>query len=103
LIADCAIDIETSRAIIAKTAWILDSTEAGSRDGQFASSIAKVHVSEAVSRVVDNCVQLCGAQGILEHPLGRIYAEVRPFRIYDGSNETHRWSIARRALRNAGD
>ncbi|MEU7703565.1 acyl-CoA dehydrogenase, partial [Streptomyces sp. NPDC039028] len=23
--------------------------------------------------------------------------EVRPFRIYDGSNETHRWAIARRA------
>lgn len=25
--------------------------------------------------------------------------EVRPFRIYDGSTETHLWSIARRTLR----
>jgi acyl-CoA dehydrogenase len=24
-------------------------------------------------------------------------AEVRPFRIYDGASEAHRWSIARRA------
>ena len=23
--------------------------------------------------------------------------EVRPFRIYDGSSETHRWAISRRA------
>ena len=25
--------------------------------------------------------------------------EVRPFRIYDGPSEVHRWSIARRAVR----
>jgi acyl-CoA dehydrogenase len=99
-IADAVIDIETSRAIIARTAWVLDTTPSGSREGQLASSIAKVHVSEAVGRVVDSCVQLCGATGILEDPLGRILAEVRPFRIYDGSNETHRWSIARRTVRS---
>jgi acyl-CoA dehydrogenase len=96
LIADSLIDIETSRAIIQKTAWILDT---GNGNPTHASSIAKVHVSEAVGRVVDNAVQLCGSKGILDYPLGRMIAEVRPFRIYDGSNETHRWSIARRAAR----
>lgn len=29
----------------------------------------------------------------------RLMSEVRPFRIYDGSTETHLWSIARRTLR----
>jgi len=96
LIADSLIDVETSRAIIQRTAWILDT---GNGNPTHASSIAKVHVSEAVGRIVDNAVQLCGAMGILEHPLGRMVAEVRPFRIYDGSNETHRWSIARRVAR----
>lgn len=96
LIADSLIDLETSRAIIQRTAWILDT---GAGNATHASSIAKVHVSEAVGRVVDSAVQLCGGDGILEHPLGRMVAEVRPFRIYDGSNETHRWSIARRAAR----
>jgi len=93
LIADSVIDLETSRAIVHRTAWVLDS---GQGNPTHASSIAKVHVSEAVGRIVDNAVQLCGAEGVLEHPLGRMLAEVRPFRIYDGSNETHRWSIARR-------
>ncbi|WP_026910560.1 acyl-CoA dehydrogenase family protein [Patulibacter minatonensis] len=96
LIADAVIDIETSRATIARTAAILD---AGDRDGQRASSVAKVHVSEAVNRIVDSAVQLSGSEGILVDPLGRLIDEVRPFRIYDGSNETHRWSIARRAVR----
>lgn len=30
--------------------------------------------------------------------LGRFLREVRPFRIYDGPSETHRWSIARRVV-----
>ena len=29
----------------------------------------------------------------------RIFREVRPFRIYDGPSEVHRWSIAQRVLR----
>lgn len=99
LIADSLIDIETSRAIIQRTAWVLDT---GNGNPTHASSIAKVHVSEAVGRIVDNAVQLCGSDGILAHPLGRMLAEVRPFRIYDGSNETHRWSIARRVARQRG-
>jgi alkylation response protein AidB-like acyl-CoA dehydrogenase len=33
-------------------------------------------------------------------PLGRYLAEMRPFRIYDGPTETHKWAIARRALRD---
>lgn len=96
LIADSVIDIETSRAIIARTAWVLDSGEPGAT---LASSIAKVHVSEAVNRIIDNAVQLSGSDGITAAPLGRYLAEVRPFRIYDGANETHRWSIARKAAK----
>lgn len=95
LIADAIIDIETSRALIAKTAWVLDS----GADGGLASSICKVHVSEATFRIIDSAIQLCGSDGITTAPLGRFAAEVRPFRIYDGSNETHRWSIARRTVR----
>jgi acyl-CoA dehydrogenase len=32
-------------------------------------------------------------------PLARYLAEIRPFRIYDGPTETHKWAIARRAVR----
>jgi acyl-CoA dehydrogenase len=32
----------------------------------------------------------------------RLFREVRPFRIYDGPSEVHRWSIARRILRGNG-
>ncbi len=96
MIADSVIDIETSRALIWQTAWTLDQGHSGGRE----SSIAKAHVAEAVYRVVDRCVQICGSLGVSgDLPLARILLEIRPFRIYDGPTETHKWAIARRALR----
>ena len=68
------------------------------------SSRAKVFVSEAVGRIVDRSVQLAGGLGLSEElVLGRIYADIRAFRIYDGPSEVHRMSIARRAARRAID
>ncbi|MEI5522170.1 acyl-CoA dehydrogenase family protein [Streptomyces brasiliscabiei] len=97
-LADSEIDIETSRAVLWRACWELDQ----GRPGAQLTSIAKTFVSEAVGRVVDRAVQICGALGISEDvPLAALYREVRPFRIYDGPSETHRWAIAKRAVRAA--
>ena len=57
-------------------------------------------MAEAVGRVVDRSVQIRGALGVsTDAPLSHMYREVRPFRIYDGPSEVHRWSIARRLVR----
>ncbi len=95
MIADSEIDLETSRALIQRTADLLvTDPKAGSK----LSSVAKVHCSEAVFRVIDRAIQLCGGDGVSDDlPLAQYLNEVRPFRIYDGSSETHRWAIARRA------
>lgn len=95
LIAESVIDIETSDAIINKTAHLLESD---SRAGTAMSSIAKVHCSEAISRVIDRAMQICGGDGVSNNlPLAQFLNEVRPFRVYDGPNETHKWAIARRS------
>ncbi|WP_285790495.1 acyl-CoA dehydrogenase family protein [Micromonospora sp. NBRC 101691] len=96
LIADNEIDIAACRSLIRTTAATLD--ERGRANHE--TSIAKTFVSEAVGRIVDRSVQLCGAQGVSHDlPLARFLAEVRPFRIYDGASEVHRWAVARRAVR----
>ncbi|HEX4443100.1 MAG TPA: acyl-CoA dehydrogenase family protein [Galbitalea sp.] len=95
LIAQSVIDIETSDAIITKTANLL---AVDARAGAALSSVAKVHCSEAIYRVIDRAIQICGADGVSDNlPLSQYLNEVRPFRIYDGSTETHKWAIARRA------
>jgi alkylation response protein AidB-like acyl-CoA dehydrogenase len=63
------------------------------------SSRAEVSISEATGRIVDRAVQLAGGAGVTEElVIGRIYADIRAFRIYDGPLEAHRASIARRAV-----
>ncbi|MCU1480946.1 MAG: Butyryl-CoA dehydrogenase [Subtercola sp.] len=95
LIAQSVIDIETADAIISKTAQLLASDP---KAGSAMSSVAKVYCSEAVYRVIDRAMQLCGGDGVSDDlPLASYLNEVRPFRIYDGANETHKWAISRRA------
>ncbi|WP_151476325.1 acyl-CoA dehydrogenase family protein [Streptomyces albicerus] len=98
MLADSEIDIEASRALILRTAWELDT---GSAAASQLTSVSKTFVAEAVNRVVDRAVQICGALGIsaTDAPLARLLREVRPFRIYDGPSETHRFAIARRAVK----
>jgi alkylation response protein AidB-like acyl-CoA dehydrogenase len=98
MIADNEIELAAARALLWQVAWQVargdKSTEASSR--------AKVFISETVSRVVDRSVQLCGGLGTSEElVVGRIYTDVRAFRIYDGASEVHRMSIAKRAARRA--
>jgi acyl-CoA dehydrogenase len=96
LIADSVIDLEASRSLIRWAAGVLDSGTPGRHE----TSVAKVFVAEAVWRMIDRSLQLCGGDGVTHDlPLARFLNEVRPFRIYDGPSETHRWAIARRAAR----
>jgi acyl-CoA dehydrogenase len=99
-VADSQIEIYASRLMIWNAAWKLDRGEQPREE----SSMAKVFAAEAVNRVVDRAVQICGALGISEDtPLALFYREVRPFRIYDGPSEVHRASIARRIFRRLGE
>lgn len=98
MIADNEIDIAASRGLILRACWELDLGGAASQS----VSIAKTFVAEAVWRVVDRALQLCGSLGVSgDVLLSRFLREVRPFRIYDGPSETHRWAIAKRAVTQA--
>lgn len=97
MIADNEIDLAATRALLREACAELD---AGGRAPK-STSIAKTFAAEALNRVVDRAVQLCGGLGVSSDlPVAKIARELRPFRIYDGPSEVHRWSIARRAVRD---
>jgi len=99
-IADNEIDIAAARALILQAAWSLDQKLPARQE----TSVAKVFVAEAVFRIVDRAMQLCGSTGISEESaIPQIFRDIRPFRIYDGPSEVHRWSIARRSVRRVGE
>lgn len=99
LIADNEIDLAATRALLREACAALDAGERASQE----TSIAKTFAAEALGRVADRSVQLCGGLGVSrELPVAKIARELRPFRVYDGPSEVHRWSIAKRAARRYG-
>ena len=100
MLADNEMDLHLSRLAIWHCAWVLDRGELALHE----SSRAKVIVSEAAWRVADRCVQVLGGQGVTDETVvARIFADLRAFRIYDGPSEVHRYSLARRILRERSD
>jgi acyl-CoA dehydrogenase len=100
MIADSHIEIHACRLMIEHACGKLDRAERFPHE----ASMTKVFVSEAANRIVDRCMQITGSTGISEDtPISQFYKEVRPFRIYDGANEVHRMSIARRVLKKRGE
>jgi acyl-CoA dehydrogenase len=96
MLADNDMDLHVARLATWHCAWVLDQGGLALRE----SSRAKVIVAEALWRVADRCVQVLGGQGVTtETVVGRIFADVRAFRIYDGPSEVHRWSLAKHILR----
>jgi acyl-CoA dehydrogenase len=60
------------------------------------TSICKLFLCEMSSRVIDGCLQFFGGMGFMdETPISRIYTANRVLRIYAGSSEIMRRSIAR--------
>lgn len=95
-IADNEIDLAAIRALLRTACEELDAGERASQS----TSIAKTFAAEALHRIVDRSTQMCGGLGVsTELPIARIAREIRPFRIYDGPSEVHRWSISKRAVR----
>lgn len=95
-LADNEMDIHSTRLTIQHCAWVLDQGE----QGNIESSMAKVISSEAIWRVIDRSVQVLGGRGVTsESIVERIFRDARAFRIYDGPNEVHRMSLARKILK----
>lgn len=95
MVADSQIDLHAARLMTLDCAGRMDEGLSVKQH----SAMAKVFVSEAVNRVADRAVQMMGASGLSDDtPVAMIWQEMRPFRIYDGANELHRATLARRLL-----
>ena len=98
MLADSEIDLHASRLMVMQAAWKLERGD----DIRHESSICKVFVAEAINRVIDRAIQICGSLGYSSDlPLEHFYREARAFRIYDGPSEVHRMVIARNVLRES--
>lgn len=92
MLADSAIELYAARLMVLHSAWKIET----GREFRQEVSMAKVHISEALGRVVDRAIQICGSLGYSgDLPLERFYRDARAARLYDGPSEVHRMVVAR--------
>ncbi len=98
MIADAATEIEASRLMVFKAAWMKDQD----KDYTKMAAMAKLMASEMAEKVARNAIQIHGSYGYSrEFPVERIYRDQRLMTIGEGTSEIQRMVIARRVLKDA--
>lgn len=93
-IARARIDIETSRLLTLKAAWMMDTVGNKAARGEIA--MIKVAAPVMALKVIDDAIQAHGGGGVSDDfPLASSYAGIRTLRIADGPDEVHERTIAR--------
>jgi acyl-CoA dehydrogenase len=93
-LAEMATAIDAMALLVYRAAWTRDAS-AGLRVTR-ESSMAKLFATEAAQKVVDDAVQLFGAEGVVRGSVvERLYRDVRALRIYEGTTEIQKLIIAR--------
>ena len=91
LLANMAMDVQTSRLITWQAAWKLDQ----GLDCTMEASMAKVYGSEAGSRVAANGMQILGGYSyMVEYGMERYWRETKLYEIAGGTNQIMRNIIA---------
>jgi acyl-CoA dehydrogenase len=97
MLADTAIEIEQVKWATLHAAWVADQGQ----DPRHYASIAKISGAQMVFRVADRMLQVHGGMGYTrEVPIERILREVRVYRIFEGTDEIQKRTIARNLLRD---
>ena len=98
IIANCRMEIEQSRLLCLKAAWMMDT--AGVKAAQPWISQIKVVAPLMALKVIDEAIQMHGGMGISQDtPLAHMWTHVRTLRLADGPDAVHRRQVARAELR----
>jgi alkylation response protein AidB-like acyl-CoA dehydrogenase len=91
-LAEMATEIEAARRLYLHAAALRDA----GRDCAREASMAKLFASEMAERVASAAIQIHGGYGYLaDHPVEKIYRDVRVYQIYEGTSEVQKMVISR--------
>jgi len=97
-IAESRAEMSAARLLTLQAAWTID--HHGFKAARDDISLIKFHVAKVMQNVVDRAIQVHGALGITDDtPLAFFWGHERGARIYDGPDEVHKESFARRLIR----
>ena len=98
IIAQARIDIEMTRLLCLKAAWLMDNV--GTDAAQPYISMIKVAAPNMALKIIDEAIQMYGGLGLSQDtPLANWYGGQRVLRFADGPDAVHRMVIGRRELK----
>lgn len=96
-IAECASEIQAARLMTLHAAWKIDTL--GVKAARYDISFIKFFVANVMQKVVDRALQVHGGLGMTDDTMiAWFYRHERAARIYDGADEVHKVSVAKRIL-----
>ena len=99
-IATMRLEIDAMRLVVLNAADTMDVR--GNKAGRYQIAAAKVMVPKTAARIIDECMQLYGGQGLTQHtPLPEMWTYARFVRIADGPDSSHRHQVGRDQLKTA--
>jgi alkylation response protein AidB-like acyl-CoA dehydrogenase len=100
-IAECRAEINAARLMVMHAGWKID--KEGVYGAREEISLIKFFVADVLSKVLDRAIQAHGALGMTDDtPLAFFFRHERAAHIYDGPDEVHKVTVARRILRRYG-
>ncbi|WP_368183725.1 acyl-CoA dehydrogenase family protein [Aestuariibius sp. HNIBRBA575] len=95
-LADMEIELQAARTFLRQAAWKLDNN---APDATKFCAMAKKFVTEAGSKIADQCLQLHGGYGYLaDYGIEKIVRDLRVHQILEGTNEIMRLIVARQLV-----
>ena len=96
-LAQMALTVDSAALLTYRAAWQRDQGRNVTRE----AAMAKLAATEGAQQVIDAAVQIWGGLGVVsEHPVERLYREIRALRIYEGASEVQQLIIARELLKD---
>jgi acyl-CoA dehydrogenase len=98
-VADSLAEMHAARLMTLQAAWKMD--QVGAAEARVEIAMIKYYGASVLYNVIDRAIQVHGSLGYsCDLPLEQMYRAARAARIYDGPDEVHRQTVARRTLRN---
>lgn len=95
-VALMATDIDAAALLVYRAAWAKD---AGAARVTREAAMAKLFATESAQLVIDRAVQMLGGRGVIaDSVMERLYRDIRPLRIYEGTSEIQKLIIAAQIL-----
>ncbi|CEG68954.1 Putative Medium-chain acyl-CoA dehydrogenase [Rhizopus microsporus] len=92
MLADMIMNIEASRLMVYRSAWMRDQ---GQRNTWYAS-MAKAMASETANKCAADAVQIFGGNGFnTEYPVEKLMRDAKIFMIYEGTSQIQRLVVSR--------